>query len=121
VPRTDYDLSFTHPGWLPSGFRAGFYRAANRTLTQWTVLMKTVTGKRIIMPSDVENSNFAPTHLKDPVSPFRQAGNWGNHIFGRHYAFSFRFKKREAFPPRMFRWISNDTGICSTLLGWSKS
>src|SRR5579862_2805215 len=121
VPRTDDDLSLAHPGRFPCGFPPRLYGAADRTAAQWAVLMKTVTGKCVIRSGHVENTDFAAAHLEDFVSATGQFVHAADAIFGRHYDFSLRFRKREALPLRMSRCVSGETGICSTLLGWSKS
>jgi len=79
--------------------------------------MKTVTGKRVIRSCHIENPYFAAAHLENFVSAVGQVVYTGNQILGRHYIFSFRFRKREALPLRMSRCVSGDTGICKTLLG----
>jgi hypothetical protein len=78
-------------------------------------------GQRLVLAVHIEKPNLASLPFDDNVPALRQVIYIRHRVFLRHRAGSASLSSRMAFWPMILRRTSSEIGICSTLLGWSKS
>src|ERR1700691_2466949 len=83
--------------------------------------MKAGIGNGVKIAAHVEDADLFSRHCEHLMRAFRQSTNVAHqHVF-THRLTPSKARSRNAFVPKSLRRTSSETGICRTLLGWSKS
>src|SRR5581483_202032 len=120
VPRAHHNLAVELPYFFPTRFRAGDHCAAHHAETDGPILMKAIVRQRINFAMHIKDADLALPNLHNNMCPFRHISDIGDDKF-RHATGTSSLSSRAAFSPISLRRTSSETGICKTLVGWSKS